>query len=77
MPIRPIIGPDNPVLRRKARALGNPNTPAVHQLIEDMILTLRDAPGVGLVRTEQRDPQAGVVATIELVAFEIGGTAKP
>lgn len=35
------------------------------------------APGVGLVRTEQRDPQAGVVATIELVTYEIGGEAAP
>ena len=35
------------------------------------------APGVGLVRTEQRDPQAGVVATIELITYEIGQAAAP
>jgi hypothetical protein len=31
------------------------------------------APGVGLVKTEQRSAQAEVLATIELVTYEIGG----
>jgi hypothetical protein len=31
------------------------------------------APGVGLVKTEQRNAQAEVLATIELVAYAIGG----
>ena len=48
MPIRPIIGPNNPALRRKARAVENLNTPATQQLIDDMIETMRVAPGVGL-----------------------------
>jgi hypothetical protein len=33
------------------------------------------APGVGLVKTEQRDTEAQVLATIELVDYEIGGEA--
>jgi len=65
MPIRPIVGPDNPVLRRKAKALGNPNTPATQELIEDMIETLRDAPGVGLAA-----PQVAV--SQRLVVIEYG-----
>ena len=48
MSIREIIGPSNPVLRRKAKAVDNPNTAETQQLIEDMIATMRDAPGVGL-----------------------------
>jgi peptide deformylase len=65
MPIRPIIGPDNPILRRKARALDNPNTPAIQQLIDDMIVTLREAPGVGLAA-----PQVAV--SQRLVVIEYG-----
>jgi peptide deformylase len=64
MPIRPIIGPNNPLLRRKARVVANPNTPAVQQLIEDMIATMRDAPGVGLAA-----PQVAVGQRIVVVEF--------
>ena len=36
------------------------------------------APGIGLVKTEQRDARADVLATIELVRFQIGpGGAVP
>ncbi len=48
MTLRTIIGPDNPVLRKKARPVGDPNTPELQKLIDDMIETMRDAPGVGL-----------------------------
>jgi len=65
MSIRAIIGPDNPVLRRKAKTLGNPNTLATQELIEDMIETLRDAPGVGLAA-----PQVAV--SQRLVVIEYG-----
>jgi peptide deformylase len=64
MPIRPIIGPNNPVLRRKARAMENPNTPANQQLIEDMIATMRDAPGVGLA-----GPQVAVGQRITVIEY--------
>jgi peptide deformylase len=63
MPIRPVIGPNNPVLRRKARAVENPNTPAVQQLIDDMIATMRDAPGVGLAAPQVAASQR--IAVIE------------
>ncbi len=64
MPIRPIIGPNNPVLRRKARAVANPNTPATQQLIDDMIATMRDAPGVGLAA-----PQVAVGQRIAVIEY--------
>lgn len=35
------------------------------------------APGVGLVRTEQRDATAEILATIELVHYQIPGGASP
>ena len=69
MPIRPVIGPNNPVLRRKARAVENPNTPAVQQLIDDMIDTRRDAPGVGLAA-----PQ--VAAGQRIAVIEYGETPE-
>jgi peptide deformylase len=62
--IRPIIGPDNPVLRRKAKAVDNPNTPDTQQLIEDMIATMREAPGVGLAA-----PQVAVSQRIVVIEY--------
>jgi peptide deformylase len=64
MTIRPIIGPDNPVLRRKAKPLDNPNNPVTQQLIEDMIVTLRDAPGVGLAA-----PQVAVGQRLVVIEY--------
>jgi peptide deformylase len=64
MTIRTIIGPDNPVLRRKARALDNPNTAAIQQLIDDMIATMREAPGVGLAA-----PQVAVSQRIAVIEY--------
>ena len=64
MTIRTIIGPDNPVLRRKARAVDNPNTAANHQLIDDMIATMREAPGVGLAA-----PQVAVSQRIAVIEY--------
>jgi peptide deformylase len=64
MPIREIIGPSNPVLRRKARAVESPNTPAIQQLINDMIETMRDAPGVGLAA-----PQVAVSQRVAVIEY--------
>jgi peptide deformylase len=73
MPIRPIIGPDNPVLRRKAKAVDNPNTPALKALIEDMIVTLREAPGVGLAA-----PQVAVSQRVVVIEYgELPEDAPP
>ena len=64
MPIRTIIGPNNPVLRRKAHAVDTPNAAATQQLIDDMIATMRDAPGVGLAA-----PQVAVGQRIAVVEY--------
>jgi peptide deformylase len=64
MPIRPIIGPDNPVLRRKARAVQDVNDPALQRLIDDMIETMRDAPGVGLAA-----PQVAVSPRVVVMEY--------
>ena len=48
MAVREIITPQNPILRKKAHKVRDFKDPAFHTLVEDMIDTLMDAPGVGL-----------------------------
>jgi len=48
MSILKIIQPDNPVLRKKANKVNNFNDKKLQTLVDDMIETLKDAPGVGL-----------------------------
>ena len=60
----PIIGPSNPVLRRKARPVDNPNTAATQKLIDDMIETLRSVDGVGLAA-----PQVAVGQRIAIIEY--------
>jgi len=65
MALLPIRGQDDPVLRRLARRVGR-LTPALQQLIDDMVETMRAAPGVGLAA-----PQVGV--PLRLIVVEVGG----
>ena len=64
MPIRSIIGPDNPILRKKARAVANVNDPALQKLIDDMLETMREAPGVGLAA-----PQVAVSQRLTVIEY--------
>lgn len=64
MPLRDIIGPDNPILRKKARAVGDPTNPALQKLIDDMIETMREAPGVGLAA-----PQVAVSQRLAVIEY--------
>lgn len=48
MSLLEIITPENPVLRKKAIKVTEFNDPKFQQLIDDMIETMIDAPGVGL-----------------------------
>ncbi len=52
MSLREIIGPDNPILRKKAHAVHSAEIPELQTLIEDMIETMRAEPGVGLAATQ-------------------------
>jgi peptide deformylase len=63
MAVRPIVLMGDPVLRQKAKRVTRFDQ-SIHQLIDDMIDTMRDAPGLGLAA-----PQVGVplrVAVIEV-----------
>jgi peptide deformylase len=63
MALREIVVVDHPVLRKKAKKV-NKVTPDLRRLIEDMIETLRDAPGVGLAA-----PQVGVSQRVIVVEY--------
>lgn len=66
MALRDIIGPDNPVLRRKARPVEKTglDDPALQRLIDDMIETMRAAPGVGLAA-----PQVAVGQRLAVIEY--------
>lgn len=63
MTIRDIRVIDDPVLRRKAKKVDK-ITPEIRQLIDDMIETMRAAPGVGLAA-----PQVGVSERVIVVEY--------
>ncbi len=75
MPIRIIITPENPVLRQKAKKVTNFGQ-ALKTLTDDMVETMREAPGVGLAA-----PQVAVSQRVIVVEFapepEEGETPKP
>jgi peptide deformylase len=61
MAIREIIQPDNPVLRQKGKKVGNFGK-ALQTLIDDMVETMRAAPGVGLAAPQVAVSQRVIVA---------------
>jgi peptide deformylase len=63
MSVRPIVTLPDPVLRQKARKVTDFG-PELQQLIDDMIDTMRAAPGVGLAA-----PQVGVPWRVIVVEF--------
>lgn len=62
MAVREIITPKNPVLRQKARKVTKFDNPKLDKLIDDMVETMLDAPGVGLAA-----PQVAVSRRIIVV----------
>lgn len=63
MTIRKIVTPPDPVLRAKARKI-RAFTSEVQTLIDDMIETMREAPGVGLAA-----PQVGIGQRVIVVEY--------
>lgn len=58
MAVRPIITPENPVLRKKAHKVANLDDPKLQTLIDDMVETMLEAPGVGWPRRRWRSASA-------------------
>lgn len=64
MTVRPIVALGNAVLRNKARKVSRFDA-TLRTLVQDMIETMRDAPGVGLAA-----PQIGVPLQVAVVEHE-------
>jgi peptide deformylase len=64
MTVRPIVALGNAVLRKKARKVSRFDA-SLRTLVQDMIETMRDAPGVGLAA-----PQIGVPLQVAVVEHE-------
>lgn len=72
MAIRTIITPENPLLRKKAHAVKDVHDPVLQRLIDDMIETMREAPGVGLAA-----PQVAVSQRLAVIEYAPGSEALP
>ena len=64
MAIRKLLRMGNPILLKKAEKVEKFDTPEIHELIKDMIETMKDAEGAGLAA-----PQIG--ESIQLVIFGV------
>lgn len=64
MSILPIITPENPILRKKAIKVTNFNDKKLQQLIDDMIETLKDAPGVGLAAPQVAESRRLIIVRL-------------
>ncbi|MGL5921519.1 peptide deformylase [Chroococcidiopsis sp.] len=58
-----IIQLGNPILRSKAEFVENVNDPQIQQLIDDLLITVKQANGVGIAA-----PQVGVIDRVFIVA---------
>ena len=71
MTVRNIVTPPNPTLRKKAAKV-RAVTPAIQVLADDMVETMRAAPGVGLAA-----PQVDVSQRVIVVEFAEGNPEEP
>ena len=69
MTLRTIVTLPDPVLKRKARAVTRFDKD-LHTLLDDMVETMREAPGVGLAA-----PQIGL--DIQFAVIDVTDTAEP
>ena len=64
MAVRPIVTMENPILRQKSKRVSKIDK-SLDPLIQDMIDTMRDAPGIGLAA-----PQIGVPLRVMIIEIE-------
>ncbi len=64
MPVRKIIRQDNPILRKKAVRVTNFNDKKFQQLVDDMVETMLNAPGVGLAAPQVAVSQRLIVVRL-------------
>jgi peptide deformylase len=66
MAIRPILTAEDPILRERTKRVSHFDA-SLHRLLDDMLVTMRDAPGVGLAAN-----QIGV--PLQVAVIEVDGT---
>jgi len=66
MAVRPIVTAEDPILRERTKRVSNFDA-SLHRLLEDMLETMRDAPGVGLAANQVGIP-------LQVAIIEIDGT---
>ncbi|MBN1201573.1 MAG: peptide deformylase [Anaerolineae bacterium] len=64
MALREVILLGNPILRKKARKVTNFNNPKLQQLLDDMVETMLDEPGVGLAAPQVAVSQRVIVVRL-------------
>jgi peptide deformylase len=62
--IRPILNAEEPVLRERTKRVSRPDA-STHRLLDDMLVTMRDAPGVGLAANQVGVPLQVAVIEVE------------
>ena len=79
MAILQIARMGHPILARRADAVEDPRDPALGRLVDDMIETMRDAPGTGLAAPQVHVPKRIVVFFVSAgrAAREDDGAAEP
>ena len=68
--IRPIVTLENPILRERTKRVSTFDA-SLHRLLDDMLVTMRDAPGVGLAANQVGVPLQVAVIEIEGVITEL------
>jgi peptide deformylase len=66
MAVRPIVTAEDPILRERTKKVSNFDA-SLHRLLEDMLVAMRDAPGVGLAANQVGIP-------LQVAVIEIDGT---
>jgi peptide deformylase len=64
MAIRPILTADQPILRERTKRVSTFDA-SLHRLLDDMLETMRDAPGVGLAAN-----QVGIPLQVAIIEIE-------
>src|SRR5512134_1445092 len=64
MTIREIITPENPILRKKAHKITDFKDTKLQTLVDDMVETMLDAPGVGLAAPQVAVSQRVIVVRL-------------
>ncbi len=70
MPLRPIVTAEDPILRQRTRKVSTFDA-SLHRLLDDMLETMRDAPGVGLAANQVGVPLQVAVIEIDHRVIEL------